>query len=167
MSWRKYLRTNLAASCEHPTGNGTRAFTDDFYSNETPDITLLLELIGGRDAVVDACLPPQLAQDLRRNNVNAVWVPAILGDGASDDEIIRQLLSEHQSSWGDSNNQKVLLTRDVEFYQRIRKRAILISYHMLNSPPSGLNSEIRLRKELRKMVRSGKNGTKDLSYLEN
>ena len=41
--------------------------------------------------MVDACLPPHaLAEDLRRRNINAEWVPAILGDGVSDDEIERQ-----------------------------------------------------------------------------
>ncbi|MHB1867947.1 MAG: hypothetical protein ACYCPP_03280, partial [Nitrososphaerales archaeon] len=48
--------------------------------NTTYDIEFLLGLIGDRDAVVDACLPPQLAEDLRRRNINAVWVTAILGD---------------------------------------------------------------------------------------
>jgi len=91
-------------------------------------ISLLLDKIGNRDVVVDACLPPQLANDLRGNNVNAIWVPAILGDGASDDDIVRELMLEDRSIWGGSTNQKVLLTRDVEFYRRIQKKAILVNH---------------------------------------
>ena len=53
--------------------------------------------------VVDACLfAPVSANDLRRSSVNAIWVPSILGDGASDEEIERQLLTSGLVSVGKS-----------------------------------------------------------------
>ena len=92
---------------------------------------LLMEEIGGRVAVVDACLPPQLADDLRERGASAIWVPAIMGDGVSDEEIDRQLLiSDWQLSYF-KNKRRVLLTKDVEFYKKIRNRAILVRRHHL------------------------------------
>ncbi len=114
----------------------------------------LIDQIGNRDVVVDACLPPQLANDLRRNNVNAIWVPAILGDGASDGEIERQLLGGRWSQhWGGTEKEKVLLTRDVEFYKRIRGRAILVGYKVSNSAARKLQSNDKIRRELKRIVR--------------
>ena len=105
----------------------------DYYLSFRPrtdyDIDLLKQEIGERVAVVDACLPPQLAEDLRERGVRAVWVPAIMGDGASDDEIYRQLLLSNRQLSYFRGVDKVLLTRDVEFYRKIRKRAILVSRH--------------------------------------
>jgi predicted nuclease of predicted toxin-antitoxin system len=127
------------------------------YCDEV-EITPLLNQIGNRDVVVDACLPPQLANDLRRNNVNAIWVPSILGDGASDGEIERQLLVGHWNrQWGESSREKVLLTRDVEFYKRIRRKAILVSYRVSNSAARRMTLNVALRRELKKMVRQGIN----------
>ena len=63
------------------------------------NLDLLMEEIGGRVAVVDACLPPQLADDLRERGASAIWVPAIMGDGASDEEIDRQLLISDWASF--------------------------------------------------------------------
>ena len=83
----------------------------------------------GDKSVVDACLP-QLAQDLRRNGVNAVWVPAMLGDGASDEEVEARLLSAGWGTVEQRRSERVLLTRDVRFYKRIRKRAILVSFKL-------------------------------------
>ena len=118
MSWRDNFRTITDKvqlnrfSSSFPGGN------EDLLIEMLP----LIDQIGNRDVVVDACLPPQLANDLRRNNVKAIWVPAILGDGASDGEIERQLLGGRWSQhWGGTEKEKVLLTRDVEFYKRIRR----------------------------------------------
>ena len=97
--------------------------------NATYDIEFLLDQIGDRDAVVDACLPPQLAEDLRRRNINAVWVPAILGDGVSDEEIERELLIGKGLLWESRKDQKVLLTRDVRFSRKLKGRGILVRYH--------------------------------------
>lgn len=107
--------------------------------------------------MVDACLPPQLANDLRRNNVNAIWVPAILGDGATDGEIERQLLAGRwDQRWGGGNREKVLLTRDVEFYKRIRGKAILVSYRMSYARASKrIQSNAYLKRELKRMIREG------------
>jgi hypothetical protein len=132
MSWRSYFRTNLDEACDpssenHPSPNSNSLSS---ASDTKREIQLLLDKIGKRDVVVDACLPPQLAQELRRNNINAIWVPAILGDGASDDEIMRELFFEDPRLWGESSNPKVLLTRDVEFYRRIEKKAILVNHRI-------------------------------------
>lgn len=124
------------------------------YDDYLDEISPLLEKIGDRDVVVDACLPPQLANDLRRNNVNAIWVPAILGDGASDGEIERQLLVAGcwNKQWGSESREKVLLTRDVEFYRRVRGRAILISYRTSNSSGRRIQSNVAIRKELKRIM---------------
>jgi hypothetical protein len=104
--------------------------------------------------VVDACLPPQLANDLRANNVNAIWVLAILGDGASDGEIERQLLGGRWSQrLGGTEKEKVLLTRDVEFYKRIPGRAILVSYNVSNSAARKLQTNDKIRRELKRIIR--------------
>lgn len=127
-----------------------RQHYDDYVSEILP----LLEKIGDRDVVVDACLPPQLANDLRRSNVNAIWVPAILGDGASDGEIERQLLvaGRWNKQWGSEGREKVLLTRDVEFYKRVRGKAILISYRPSNPSAKRIQSDIAIKKELKRMM---------------
>jgi hypothetical protein len=130
MSWRSYFRTNLVEACD-PSSENPPAQTANHLApvnDSRKEIQLLLEKIGKRDVVVDACLPPQLATELRRNNINAIWVPAILGDGASDDEILRELFFGNKRLWGNSSNQKVLLTRDVEFYRRVEKKAILVNH---------------------------------------
>jgi hypothetical protein len=62
------------------------------------------------DVVVDACLPPKLARGLRERNINAIWVPPVLGDGASDKEIERQLLIGEGLLWESRSEEKVLLT---------------------------------------------------------
>jgi hypothetical protein len=117
MTWRG----SFSSSVEQVNADGRRGSTFFPHDVDEPEILVsLLDQIGNRDVVVDACLPPQLANDLRRNNVNAIWVPAMLGDGASDGEIERQLLAgrwDHR--WGGGDREKVLLTRDVEFYKRI------------------------------------------------
>ena len=121
----------------------------------TYDIEFLLGQIGDRDAVVDACLPPQLAEDLRRRNINAVWVPAVLGDGVSDEEIERQLLIGEGLLWESRKDQKVLLTRDVRFSRKLKSRAILVRYR-----PTTIVTRItsqELRKEL-KMLRNCEKG---------
>ena len=124
------------------------------YFGDEVEITPLLNQIGNRDVVVDACLPPQLANDLRRNNVNAIWVPSILGDGASDGEIERQLLVGHWNrQWGESSREKVLLTRDVEFFKKVHERAILVSYRVSNSVAKRMSSNGTFRRELKKMIR--------------
>ncbi len=130
MNWRG----NYRSSMEKVQADGIKdSSVSRSYCDEV-EITPLLNQIGNRDVVVDACLPPQLANDLRRNNVNAIWVPSILGDGASDGEIERQLLVGHWNrQWSESSREKVLLTRDVEFYKRIRGKAILVSYRVSNS----------------------------------
>jgi predicted nuclease of predicted toxin-antitoxin system len=118
-----------------------------------------MEEIGGRVAVVDACLPPQLADDLRERGASAIWVPAIMGDGVSDEEIDRQLLiSDWQLSYFKSKR-RVLLTKDVEFYKKIRNRAILVRRHHLAPEAaleSRLNSKLR-RSDLRKLSESRDN----------
>ena len=118
MSWRN----NPSATAEIVSRRG-ESFLETL--NAIYDIELLLGQIGDRDAVVDACLPPQLAEDLRRRNINAVWVPAILGDGVSDEEIERQLLIGEGLLWESRKDQKVLLTRDVRFSRKLKSRAIL------------------------------------------
>jgi hypothetical protein len=147
MSWRGNLRSpvNRAQAYE-------RSSNDD-YDESVVEILPLLDQIGNRDVVVDACLPPQLAGDLRRNNVSAIWVPAILGDGASDGEIERQLLTGRwDQRWGGGNREKVLLTRDVEFYKRIPGRAILVSYRVSNSAARRYVSNEVIRKELKRLI---------------
>jgi len=118
-----------------------------------------MEEIAGRVAVIDACLPPQLADDLRERGASAVWVPAIMGDGASDEEIDRQLLiSDWQLSYF-KDKPRVLLTKDVEFYKKIRKRAILVRRHHLTQEPaleSRLNSKLT-RSDLRRLSESRDN----------
>jgi hypothetical protein len=132
MSWRSYFRTNLDEACNPSSENYPSSSSGNLRPERASrrEIQLLLDKIGKRDVVVDACLPPQLAQELRRNNINAIWVPAILGDGVSDDEIMRELFYEDLRLWGNSNNPKVLLTRDVEFYRRIEKKAILVNHRV-------------------------------------
>jgi hypothetical protein len=151
MSWRENLRSTtdkLQTSSRIPSSSQPE------FEESYVEIMPLLYQIGNRDVVVDACLPPQLASDLRRNHVNAIWVPAILGDGASDGEIERQLLRGHwDQRWGGGDKEKVLLTRDVEFYKRIRGRAILVSYHMSSSASKRLRSGVAMRKELKRMLR--------------
>lgn len=100
------------------------------------DISYLLNKIGDRAVVVDACLPSHLAKDLRRSGIYAVWVPSMLGDGASDEEIERQLLIGGYGM-AHPSKEKVLLTRDVKFYRRIQRRAILVRYR-----PRRLSREI-------------------------
>ena len=118
MSWRDNLRSTIESTSENEfEARRTRYFFE-----------FLLALIGDRDAVVDACLPPQLAEDLRRKNINAVWVPAILGDGVSDEEIERQLLIGEGMIWESRKKNKVLLTRDVKFFRKLRNKAILVRY---------------------------------------
>ena len=148
MSWRNNLRQSQVLS-----GN------DEFFRirNTTYDVESLLSLIGDRDAVVDACLPPQLAEDLRRRNINAVWVPAILGDGVSDDEIERQLLIGEGLLWETKKKQKVLLTRDVRFSRKLKSRAILVKYHTTST---SMITNQELRKEL-KLLRSNEENAKE------
>jgi predicted nuclease of predicted toxin-antitoxin system len=149
MSWRE----NLGSYSDRVQLNRFSSFAED-YGEPMAEILPLLSQIGDRDVVVDACLPPQLANDLRKNNVNAIWVPAILGDGASDGEIERQLLRGKWSQrWGGSDKEKVLLTRDVEFYKRIRGRAILVSYRVSNSASTKMQSNEMIRRELKKIIR--------------
>jgi hypothetical protein len=152
MSWRGNLRSSMekiGESCRGPS------LLSENYDASTTEILPLLNQIGDRDVVVDACLPPQLANDLRRNNVNAIWVPAILGDGASDGEIERQLLAGRwEQHWGGGDREKVLLTRDVEFYKRVRGRAILVSYHMSNSSAKRMPTNADIKRELKRMVRA-------------
>jgi predicted nuclease of predicted toxin-antitoxin system len=118
MSWRDNLRSTIESTSE-------KNFA---WQRTSYDFEFLLAQIGDRDAVVDACLPPQLAEDLRRRNINAVWVPAILGDGVSDEEIERQLLIGEGLIWESRKKNKVLLTRDVKFFRKLRNRAILVRY---------------------------------------
>ena len=152
MSWRNNLRATIDA-----TGNNWKRHDVTYslaksYHDPGNEILSLIEKIGDRDVVVDACLPPQLANDLRMNSINAIWVPAILGDGVSDDEIERQLLTCSLDQWGNTKKEKVLLTRDVEFYKRIRIKAILVSYRMSNLSARGMTSSAALRSELKKIA---------------
>ncbi|MDG6905095.1 MAG: hypothetical protein JRN20_04840 [Nitrososphaerota archaeon] len=127
--------------------------TEGFYRirNATYDVESLLSQIGDRDAVVDACLPPQLVEDLRRRNINAVWVPAILGDGVSDEEIERQLLISGSLPWQARKKQKVLLTRDVRFSRRLKSRAILVRHRSSNGT---MIANEELQKQLRLVCNS-------------
>jgi hypothetical protein len=153
MSWRGNLRSSMERVGE--TRTGSSSFSEN-YDGSATEIIPLINQIGDRDVVVDACLPPQLANDLRRNNVNAIWVPAILGDGASDGEIERQLLAGRwDQQWGGGDREKVLLTRDVEFYKRVRGKAILVSYHVSNSAARRMSSNVDVRRELKRMIRAG------------
>jgi hypothetical protein len=131
----------------------TNIVSSDYFfdTSALAEIESLLEKIGDRDVIVDACLPPQMAEDLRNRNVRALWVPAVLGDGVSDGEVERQLLSP-----GTFVRERVLLTRDVKFYRRIRNRAILVS-HRASCCLSGRRranwpSRSDLRKQLKKIV---------------
>jgi predicted nuclease of predicted toxin-antitoxin system len=153
MSWRNNLRATIDATDNNWKGHDVSYSRVQSSKDPSTEILSLVEKIGDRDAVVDACLPPQLANDLRRNSVNAIWVPAILGDGASDEEIERQLLTSGLDWWGSSKKEKVLLTRDVEFYKRIRSKAILVSYRVSNLSARGMISNAALRSELKRMVR--------------
>ena len=130
MSWRSYFRTNLVEACDPSSENSLAPPSSDYtpLKDSRKEIQDLVDKIGKRDVVVDACLPPQLASELRRNNINAIWVPAVLGDGATDDEILRELFYDDKRLWGNSSNQKVLLTRDVEFYRRVERKAILVNH---------------------------------------
>lgn len=147
MSWRDNLRESQIVSG-----------AEGFYRirNATYDVESLLSQIGDRDAVVDACLPPQLAEDLRRKNINAVWVPAILGDGVSDDEIERLLLIGEGLLWETRKKQKVLLTRDVRFSRKLKSRAILVRYR---PPNATLITNQELRRELKLMRNSDQVGS--------
>jgi len=153
MSWRNNLRATIDATGSNWKRRDATYSHAESYHDPGTEILSLIKKIGDRDAVVDACLPPQLADDLIRNSVNAIWVPAILGDGVSDDEIERQLLTCSLDQWGSTKKEKVLLTRDVEFYKRIRSRAILVSYRMSSLSARGMISNTALRSELRRMVR--------------
>ena len=135
---------------ENPRESELLPRTNEFYRirNTNYDVETLLDQIGDRDAVVDACLPPQLAEDLRRRNINAVWVPAILGDGVSDDEIERLLLIGQNFLW-EARKQKVLLTRDVRFSRKLKSRAILVRYRATAT----MMTNQELQKEL-KLIRS-------------
>jgi len=150
MSWN-----NFRSTTDRVQLNRFSSSLREGYGDPSLEILPLLDQIGNRDVVVDACLPPQLANDLRRNNVNAIWVPAILGDGASDGEIERQLL---RGSWsprlGGTEKEKVLLTRDVEFYKRTRGRAILVSYKVSNSAARKIQFNDKIRRDLKRLVRS-------------
>lgn len=127
MSSRKLLRTQIATELmKRPVESYNGRMTLDSNDN----LTELLAKIGDKSVVVDACLPPQLVQDLRKNGVNAVWVPAMLGDGASDAEVEARLLRAGWGTFQERQSERVLLTRDVRFYKRIKKRAILVSYKM-------------------------------------
>ena len=118
MSWRDNLRSTIES-----------AYESNFAASRMPyNFEFLLAQIGDRDVVVDACLPPQLAEDLRRRSINAIWVPAVLGDGVSDEEIERQLLIGEGLIWESRKKSKVLLTRDVKFFTKLRNRAILVRY---------------------------------------
>ncbi len=148
MSWRG----NLGSTVDRIQISGSRYSASDSPTGGMFEISPLLNQIGNRDVVVDACLPPQLANDLRRNNVNAIWVPAILGDGASDGEIERQLLvGRWNQEWAKGDREKVLLTRDVEFYKRIRGRAILVSYRVSHSAARRISSNVAIRRELKRI----------------
>jgi len=153
MSWRNNLRAAIDATGSNWKRHDVTYSRVQSYDDLSNEVLLLIEKIGDRDAVVDACLPPELANDLRRNRVNAIWVPAILGDGASDEEIERQLLTNGLDQWGSSKREKVLLTRDVEFYKRIRNKAILVSYRVSNLWAKGMISNAALRSELKRVVR--------------
>lgn len=148
MNWRNNFRSSV---------ENVQANRDDYFqTNEDSwaEILPLLSQIGNRDVVVDACLPPQLANDLRSNNINAIWVPAMLGDGASDGEIERQLLAKRwNQGWGSEDREKVLLTRDVEFYKRIRGKAILVSYRLTNSSYRRISSQAAIKKEIKRITR--------------
>jgi hypothetical protein len=151
MSWRENLKSPMSRvrlNSEAPSSYY------DAYDESFVEMLPLLNQIGNRDVVVDACLPPQLANDLRQNNANAIWVPAILGDGASDGEVERQLLGGRWSKqWGGEEREKVLLTRDVEFYKRVRSRAILASYRTSNFAARRFRSNEAIKKELKKIIR--------------
>jgi hypothetical protein len=145
-------RSNQAAS-NHFIKSDAANYLLRLSSSANNEIDSLVRQIGDRDVIVDACLPPQMAENLRRRNVSAIWVPAVLGDGVSDDEIERQLLLS-----GNTAREKVLLTRDVKFYRRIRNRAILVSYRTCaklaaNAEPAiRIQSRINLRRQLNKIV---------------
>jgi len=151
MSWRENSKSTTS---KVQLNSGVTSSYQDGYDDSLREMLPLLNQIGNRDVVVDACLPPQLANDLRQNNVNAIWVPAIRGDGASDGEVERQLLGgrwNHQ--WGGGEREKVLLTRDVEFYKRVRSRAILISYKASNCTARRIRSNESIKKELKRIIR--------------
>ena len=113
--------------------------------------------IGERVAVIDACLPPQLAEDLRERGASAIWVPAVMGDGVSDEEIERQLLMSNWLLSYFKDKGRVLLTKDVEFYKRIRSRAILVRRHHL-APEFVEDPRLKLkRSELRRLSETGAN----------
>jgi len=157
MSWRGNLSSTISSVS---TRSRPSSAVQNDYDNCVLEILPLINQIGNRDVVVDACLPPQLANDLRRNKVSAIWVPAILGDGASDREIERQLLlGRWNQQWGGSDREKVLLTRDVEFYKRIRGRAILVSYKMSNSVTRRIPSNAAIRKELKRIIQQENSGS--------
>jgi hypothetical protein len=69
MSWRD----NLRSTTDRVQLNKYSSPLPDGYEDLSIEILPLLDQIGDRDVVVDACLSPQLANDLRRNNVNAIW----------------------------------------------------------------------------------------------
>jgi len=146
MSWRNNLK--LLSEQDSQT-LGSYSLTDS-TSSARREFDFLISQIGDRDVVVDACLPPQLVRDLRVRNLNAVWVPSMLGDGASDEEIERQLLICSSTS---EKRERVLLTRDVEFYRKIRKKAILVSFKAARFTTRTRVTNETLRREIRRIIK--------------
>ncbi|MDG6997519.1 MAG: hypothetical protein JRN15_00200 [Nitrososphaerota archaeon] len=145
MSWRDNLGSMIENESERYFAKSRAPYNFEF----------LLAQIGDRDAVVDACLPPQLAEDLRGRNINAVWVPAILGDGASDEEIERQLLIGEGLIWESRKKNKVLLTRDVKFFRKLRSKAILVRYR--DAVGRSLVDSQQLKRQLKILQNSNSN----------
>ena len=142
MSWRDNLRSKIESTSENEFE--TRRVRYDFEFR--------LAQIGDRDVVVDACLPPQLAEDLRRKNIDAVWIPAVLGYGETDEEIERQLLIGGGLIWESRKKNKVLLTRDVKFFRNLRNRAILIRFR--DAVGRSLVDSRELKRELKMLQNS-------------
>ncbi len=142
MSWRD----NFRATTELVSRSNAHLGRERMYDSE-----LIINQIGDRDVVVDACLPPQLADDLRKRDINAIWVPAVLGDGVSDEEIERLLLIGEGLLWESRRKEKVLLTRDVKFCRKLHSRGILVKYQNSNSGKQMTAEE--LKKEV-KFLRS-------------
>jgi uncharacterized protein with PIN domain len=74
----------------------------------------LIQKIGKRSVIVDACLPLQLVKGLQKHGIDAIWVPYSLGASAKDDYIESQL------------NGRVLLTRDFAFAKKLGDKGILL-----------------------------------------
>lgn len=142
MKWRNNFEINEDVSHWYTKFRISRSY------GSTAEFESLLIEIGDRDVVVDACLSPLLVRELRKRAINAVWVPEILGDGVSDDEIERQLLLEDSGARANKKREKVLLTRDVQFYRRQRSRAILVNHRTSLFVVGGLTKP-ELRKELK------------------